>query len=452
MRPIPPQDFEDCRRHIQGLLDAQIIRPSNSPFASPIVLCRKKNGDLRLVCDYRAINARTVKDSYAVPKIEDLFLTSSGAKWYTSCDLCKAYFQIPMTDRARTVSAFTTPFGLFEWNRLSQGLCNAPAAFQRIMECSFRDMNLVELIIFLDDLLIRGKTLEELEERTIKVLERLRRFKLKLDPAKCVFGATEIKHLGYVISEGNIRPNPDKISAVTTWPKPKTVREVKQLLGFAGVYRRFIPEYAALVWPLNDLTIGYIPHKCRAGKKKTGTLTLTSDITASWGEKQDRAFEALKRALTGELVLGIADKTNPFFLHTDASLMSIGAVLYQQFDGEMKVIAYASRGLNRSEQNYPAHKREFLALKWAMSDKFRDYLLGSKVTVVTDNNPLCYILKNAKLDATCHHWLASLSLFDFELRYNKGSMHTDADALSRRPHAPPEEDEEYKRTLEKIFF
>ncbi|KAK7106579.1 hypothetical protein V1264_017813 [Littorina saxatilis] len=452
-RPIPPQDFEDCRRHIQGLLDAQIIRPSNSPFASPIVLCRKKNGDLRLVCDYRAINSRTVRDSYAVPKIEDLFLTLSGAKWYTSMDLCKAYFQIPMTERAMKISAFVTPFGVFEWARLSQGLCNAPAQFQRILEGTFRDMNLVELIIFLDDLLVHGKTLEELEERTVKVLERLRKFKLKLDPAKCVFGATEIKHLGFVISENNIKPDPDKLSAVTSWPKPKTVREVKQFLGFAGVYRRFIPDYSAIAKPLNDLTKGYVPMKSRGSqKKKPGVLNLSSDITAAWGEKEDRAFDALKEALTSDLVLGIADRTRPFFLHTDASLTSLGAVLYQEFDGQMRVIAYASRGLNKSEQNYPAHKREFLALKWAMGEKFRDYLFGAKVTVVTDNNPLCYVLKNAKLDATCHRWLASLSLFDFDLRYKRGVTHVEADRLSRRRHSPPEEDEEYVKTMEKISF
>jgi hypothetical protein len=172
-----------------------------------------------------------------------------------------------------------------------------------------------------------------------------------------------------------------------------------------------------------------------------------------WTEEHELAFEKLKAALTSDLVLGLADRSKPFFLHCDASLTGIGGVLYQEdSNGKMKAIAYASRGLNKSEQNYPAHKREFLALKWCMSDKFRDYLLGSKVTVVTDYNPLCYILKNAKLDALSHRWLASLSMFDFDLKYKKGALHTDADALSRRPHGKPEEDEKNKKTMEDISF
>lgn len=453
-RPVNPKDFEDFRRHIQGLLDAKIIRPSNSPFASGVVLCRKKNGDLRVTCDYRMINARTVKDSYCVPKIDDLFLTLSGSKWYSSCDLCKAYFQLPISESSKKITAFATPFGVYEWNRLSQGLCNAPAVFQRVMEGCFRDMNLTELIIFLDDLLIHGKTLEELEERTIKVLERLRKFKLKLDPAKCVFGTAEVKHLGHVISENSIRPDPDKTSAVDSWPKPATVKEVKSFLGFCNMYRKFIPQFHTMSKPLNELTLGYVPAKCRSRSKKEGaTLTLSSDITHLWNDKHDTAFTDLKHALTSDLVLGIADKERPFFLHVDASGFALGAVLYQNDpEGKMRVIAYASRGLNKSEQHYPAHKREFLALKWAMSDKFRDFLLGSKSVVVTDNNPLCYVLKNAKLDATCHRWLASLSLFDFELRYKKGSLHTDADALSRRAHEHIADDDAYKRTMEKIAF
>ncbi|KAK7094687.1 hypothetical protein V1264_019601 [Littorina saxatilis] len=321
------------------------------------------------------------------------------------------------------------------------------------METVFSDMNLVELIIFLDDILIHAQSLEELEERTVKVLERLRKFNLKLDPSKCIFGATEIRHLGYMISEGTIRPDPEKLAAVTSWPRPSTVKEVKSFLGFAGFYRRFIEDFASLAKPLNDLTIGYVPAKC---KKKTGskkpTLSLSSDISHLWGEKQQKAFQSIIQALTNSPVLGIADKRKPFTLHCDASGTGLGAVLYQEQDKQLKVIAYASRGLNKSEQNYPAHKREFLALKWAMSDKFSDYLLGSPVTVVTDNNPLCYILKNAKLDATSHRWLSSLSIFDFQLRYKKGTTHVDADALSRRPQEPPEEDLEYQKMMEETEF
>ena len=452
-RPIPPKDFEDCRQHIKGLLDAKIIRPSNSPFASPIVLVRKKSGALRMCIDYRKLNARTVKDSYSIPKIEDLLLTLNGAKYFTTLDLCKAYYQVPMTERASKYSAFITPWGLFEWDRLSQGLANAPACFQRLMETVFSDMNLTELIVFLDDILIHAKSLEELGERTVKVLERLCKYNLKLDPKKCVFGATEVKHLGYVISEGSIRPDPEKISTVRDWPRPQTVRDVKRFIGFAGFYRRFIPCFSALARPLNDLTVGYAPGGCpKSGKKSKGQLTLSSSITSLWSDAQEKAFQSLISALTSDLVLGIADRSKPFSLHCDASGIGLGAVLYQEFEGKNKVISYASRGLNKSEQNYPAHKREFLALKWAMCDKFRDYLLGTKVTVVTDNNPLCYILKNAKLDATSHRWLSALSIFDFDLRYKKGLTHVDADSLSRLPQSDPYMDDEYRKSLDQVAF
>jgi transposase InsO family protein len=451
-RPIPPQDLEEVRQHIKELLEANIIKPSTSPFASPIVLVRKKNGALRMCIDYRRINARTVRDSYALPKIEDLFKTLGGAKFFTSVDLSKAYYQVPLSERAKKISAFTTPFGLFEFERLSFGMVNGPMTFQKLMEQCFRDMNLAELIIFLDDILIHAENLEMLEERTIKVLDRLRRHNLKLDPDKCVFCAKEVKHLGYLISGEGIKPDPGKTEALTSWPVPTTVREVKAFIGFAGYYRRFVSHFSQLVKPLNDLTAGYIPHGSQKKGGKKGTLTLSSTITHLWGDKQQQAFDDVKKALTSEPVLGIVDKTKPFMLHCDASGTGLGAVLYQEQEDGIKVIAYASRGLNKTEANYPAHKREFLALKWSMTDKFHDYLIGAKVTVVTDNNPLCYVLKNAKLDATSHRWLAALSIYDFDLKYKKGSTHTDADGLSRRPQPSPEEDVEYQEVLQKTEF
>ena len=184
-RTIHPRDFNEATQHIKELMDANIIEPSNSPYASPIVLVRKKSGNLRMCVDYRRINSRTWLDSYAVPKVEDLLLTLSGAKFFTSVDLCKAYYQVPLAERAKRLSAFTTPFGLFQWLRMPMGLKNSAPCFQRLMKKVFCDMNLAELIVFLDDILIHGSTLEELEEHTVAALERLRLFKLKLDPGKC---------------------------------------------------------------------------------------------------------------------------------------------------------------------------------------------------------------------------------------------------------------------------
>ncbi|PVD21605.1 hypothetical protein C0Q70_17404 [Pomacea canaliculata] len=317
-RPIPPQDLEEVRQHVQQLLDARIIKPSTSSFASPIVLVRKKNGALRMCVDYRRVNARTVRDSYSLPKIEQLFLTLSGAKVFTSLDLSKAYYQVPLSERAKKISAFTTPFGLYEFQRLPFGLVNAPMTFQRLMDCCLSDMNLAELIIFLDDILIHGTNLQQLDDRTIKALERLRSFKLKLDPDKCIFATTEVRHLGYLISAEGIRPDPEKIEALTSWPVPTTVRDVKAFLGFAGFYRRWVPQFAQIAKPVNDLTIGYVPHKLKKTAKKAGALNLSSDISHLWGEREQSAFESLIKALTAEPMLGIADQSQPFILHCDA--------------------------------------------------------------------------------------------------------------------------------------
>ena len=367
-RPIPPQDLEEVRQHIQSLLDAHIIRPSTSPFASPIVLVRKRSGALRMCVDYRKVNARTIRDSYALPKIEDLFMTLSGAKYFTSMDLSKAYYQVPLSERAKKISAFTTPFGLFEFERLSFGLVNAPMTFQRLMEQCLSDMNLAELIIFLDDILVHAPTLDLLEQRTVSVLQRMRRYGLKLDPDKCVFCVKEVRHLGFLISADGIRPDPTKTEALTQWPLPRTVKDVKSFIGFAGYYRRWVPHFSQIVKPLNDLTAGYIPRKTQQKGGKKGTLNLSSDISHLWEEKHQQAFGKVIHLLTSEPIIGIADRNKPFTLHCDASGQGLGAVLYQEQDGKTKVIAYASRGLNKTEMNYPAHKREFLALKWAMTN------------------------------------------------------------------------------------
>ena len=453
-RPIPPADYEDCKNHIKELLDANIISPVSSPYSSPIVLVRKKSGALRLCIDYRRINLKTVKCNYPLPKIEDLFTTLSGARVFSQMDLAKAYYQVGMTERAKKISAFVTPFGTFQFERMPMGMKNSPQTFSRLMGKVFADMDLVDLIVFLDDILVHGQTYEQLEERTLAALDRLRRFNLKLDPEKCIFGTTEVRHLGHVISEAGIKPDPAKTSALKDWPIPKTIKEVKGIVGFLSYWRRFLPHFAQRIKPLNDLTLGYVPGKKRKKSHSPSdkSLSLTSDITHLWGSDQQLAFDDLKKALTSEPIITIADRSKPFELHCDASGTGIGSMLCQYVDGVQKVVAYASRSLTKSERNYPAHKREFLALKWSLADKFHDYVYGGYVTVITDNNPLTYILKNAKLDATSHRWLASLSVYNFDLKYKKGTHHIVPDALSRKDTEPPENDPEYAKILENTEF
>ena len=262
--------------------------------------------------------------------------------------------------------------------------------------------------------------------RLDQVFCRLAEYNLKIKPSKCEFFKTRTTYLGHVVSADGIEADPVKIEAVKNWPTPKSVKQVRQFLGFVGYYRRFIKGFASIARPLNNLLIGHPTKRTTQRNNKA-----IKPVPFQWGSDQQTAFEELKRQLTNPPILGYADYTLPFILHTDASSKGLGAVLYQRQDGHEKVIAYASRSLKPSEKHYPAHKLEFLALKWSMTEKFHDYLYGAEVEVITDNNPLTYVLTSAKLDATGQRWLAALSNYTFTTRYRAGKNNADADGLSR---------------------
>ena len=432
-RPISSRDLTDAREHIRALLDAGIIRESSSPYASPIVLVRKKNGSLRLTVDYRKLNQKTIKDAYALPRIDDAFSCLSGAKWFSVMDLKSGYYQVEMEPCDREKTAFVCPLGFYEYTRMPQGVTNAPATFQRLMERCVGSMNLQEVLAFLDDLIVFSQTLEEHETRLGQVFDRLRNFGLKLSPEKCSFFCKSVSYLGHIVSEDGIGCDPSKIEAVRDWPRPCNMRQLKSYLGYCGYYRRHIFAYGKISLPLTTLLKGYT----RAGADKrlhTDAAAVRKPFGAAWTSECETAFQALKTNLMQAPVLAIADPALPYELHTDASGTGLGAALYQKRDGVLRPVAYASRGLSISESHYPAHKLEFLALRWAVCHKFHDFLYGSKFHVLTDNNPLTYVLTTARLDATGHRWLAALSAYDFDITYRAAQHNADADGLSRRPH------------------
>lgn len=447
-RRVSPADFNDLKRHLQDLLATGIIEESHSPYASPVVLVRKKNGELRMVVDYRRLNNLTKKDAYPLPRIEETFTLLSGSKWFTVLDLKSGYYQLEVEPCDRPKTAFTTPFGTWQFRRMPQGLTNSPATFQRTMEKVMEGINLQEVVAFLDDLIIFSNSLEEHEERVMKVLKRIAEFGLKLSPSKCKFFQTSVKYLGHVISAQGIQPDPDKITAVKDWPCPQTAKELRSFLGFTGYYRRFVRDYSCIVRPLNDLLKGELAPRHKG--QKHWPRTKSPSLGAKWTPACQAAFDLIVEKLISAPVLAFANWQLPYVVHTDASMSGLGAALYQVQDGQTRVVAYASRGLSKSEKNYPVHKLEFLALKWAVSEKFHDYLYGANFKVLTDNNPLTYVLTSAKLDAASHRWLASLSIYNFDIHYKSGQHNTDADGLSRRPHGPSEEDEESLETDRRI--
>ncbi|KAL6459833.1 hypothetical protein MHYP_G00315920 [Metynnis hypsauchen] len=409
-RPIHPQDIEAVRRHIQELLDAGVIRESESPFASPIVVVRKKNGQVRLCIDYRRLNLQTIKDAYNLPKLEDTFSALVGSQWFSVLDLKSGYYQIEVEEADKPKTAFVCPLGFWEFNRMPQGVTNAPSTFQRLMERCMGDMHLKDALVFLDDVIVFSRTLEEHEERLMKVLTRLKEFGLKLSPEKCIFFQTSVRYLGHVVSRNGVQTDPEKISALKTWPVPKTLRALKSFLGFAGYYRRFVKGYSSIVKPLHHLTSGYPPlHK----KSKAKPLNIRQEMDqyhdpkepfgSRWTSTCQKAFETVIQSLTTAPVLAFADPQKPYILHTDASTIGLGAVLYQEQEGQIRVIGYASRGLSRT-----------------------------------------------KLDATSYRWLAALSTFSFKLLYRPGRRNGDADGLSRRPQGMLADDLKSQKERERI--
>ena len=380
------------KAHLQEMVEVGAIRRSFSPWASAVVLVRKKDGGLRFCIDLRKLNNRTIKYGYSLPRIEVTLDCLHGAVWFSTLDLKSEYWQVELEEEAKPLTAFTVgPLGFWECECMPFGLTNAPATFQRLMESCLGELHLNWCIIYLDDIIVFSRTPEEHIHRLRAVFEKLKVAGLKLKPSKCDFFKKEIKYLGHVVSEQGVSTDPDKIKAVTEWPQPTTVTEVRSFLGFVSYYRRFIPNFSKVAKPLNKLL-----------QNLEGTPSQKKKFKVHWGPEQQEAFETLQGLCTESPVLAYADFKATFILHTDASGEGLGAVLYQVQEGKQRVIAYASRSLSKSERNYPVHKLEFLALKWAITDKFHEYLYGSQFQVYTDNNPLTYVLTTAKLDATGH--------------------------------------------------
>lgn len=430
-RRIPPCMWEEVRDHIQKMLASGVIEPSTSSFASPIVLVRKKDNSLRFCVDYRRLNSVTIKDAHGLPRPQDIFDRLANAKWFSSLDLKSGYWQLEVSPEDRHYTSFTAgPLGFYQFVKMPFGLCNAGASFQRMMESCMGAENLSSCLLYLDDIVVFSETLEQHIERLDRVFTRLRDCGLKVNAKKCHLFKDKIKYLGHWITSDGISTDDDKIAAVKNWPIPTSREELKRFIGFASFYRRFIHRFAQISESLHLLLRG--EKKKSAKSKKSPSSTLPPFV---WGEEQQRSFEQLISALTSAPILAYADFTKPFILHTDAaSSAGLGAILYQKDDEDrLRVIAYASRTLSDSERRYPVHKLEFLALKWAVTEKLADYLRGATFTVRTDNNPLTYVLTSAKLDACGQRWVAELCNFNFDIVYRPGSGNVDADALSRIP-------------------
>lgn len=414
--PLAPNEQAELDEFIQENLASGRIRPSKSPMASPVFFIKKKDGTLRLVQDYRALNAFTIKNRYPLPLISELVNQLRGAKYFTKLDVRWGYNNVRMKEGDEWKAAFRTNRGLFEPLVMFFGLTNSPSTFQTMMNDIFQDLIMEGVVcVYLDDILIFTKTIEEHRRITRIVLERLRKHKLFLKHDKCEFEATTIEYLGLIISEGEIRMDPVKVAGVSEWPAPTTKKEVQSFLGFANFYRRFIEGFSEHAKPLFELT------------KK--------DRKWSWTEPEQSAFDEIKNRVTSSPILRFADDTKPFRIEADSSDFATGAVLSQQSSDDLKwhPIAFYSKSLNAVERNYEIHDKEMLAVMRSL-EEWRHFLEGArhKVEIWTDHKNLEYFMTAKKLNRRQARWSLYLSRFDFVMHHRPGKSMGKCDALSRR--------------------
>ena len=411
-RPFPRAKQEVADAEVDKMLADKIIEPSHSPWASPVVLVTKKDGSIRFCVDYRKVNELTKKDAYPLPRISETLDTLSGGEWFCTMDLASGYWQIKMSDYAKPMTAFTTRKGLFHFNVMPFGLSNAPATFQRLMERVLMGLQWQICLCYLDDIIVFGATFDITMSRLKSVMEQLRAAGLKLKAAKCAWFQREVKYLGHIVSGQGIQCDPEKIAAVKEWPTPATVTQVRGFLGFASYYRKFIPHFSEIAFPLTNLT--------------------RKHARFEWSEDCQGAFETLKQQLITAPVLSYPAREGKYILDTDASDFAIGAVLSQIQDGEERVIAYASRVLGPAKQNYCTTKKELLAVV-VFVDHFKHYLSGVPFTVRTDHASLKWLRNFKNAEGMLARWLSNLECYDFEIIHRRGTQHGNADGMSRIP-------------------
>lgn len=411
-RRLPLHLKEKAEEEVEKMLEKGVIEPSSSPWSSPVVLVRKKDGTVRFCVDYRKLNNVTVKDSYPLPRIEDCLDALSGSQWFCTLDLASGYWQVEMSQEDKEKTAFSTGSGLYQFNVMPFGLCNAPATFERLMERVLVGLPWHILLIFLDDVIVHAKSFGEALRRLRLVLQRLRSANLKLSPKKCVLFQRKVSFLGHVVSGEGVSTDPSKTEAVSAWPVPSSIGEVRSFLGLTSYYRRFVHGYAKIAKPLHELT--------ENGKEFV------------WTQECDKAFDALKENLGRTPILAYPNIDDQFILDTDASGVAIGAVLSQVQEGNERVIAYYSRALKKAERNYCVTRRELLAVVDGVRH-FHHYLYGKKFVVRTDHGALRWLVGFKDLEGQMARWLEILGTYDYEVVYRPGGQHGNADALSRRP-------------------
>ena len=409
---LPVFKRQEVERQVKEMLDQGIIRPSSSPWSSPITLVEKKTGELRFCIYFRKVNDVSKKDAYPLPKISESLDSMEGACYFSTLDMASGYWQVEMDPDDVEKTAFTTGSSLYEFCVLPFGLSNSSSTFERLMETVLKGLHWEICLIYIDDVIVFGKTFDEHLERLDKVMRRLAAAGLKLKAKKCFLFRKEVKYLGHVVSEAGVKTDSEKVEKVRNWPVPQSLKELRSFYGLVSYYRRFIRGFSEIASPLTLLT------------KKNARF--------EWGENQQIAFDALKGALCSAPVLAYPNYESEFILDTDASELGVGAVLSQKVDSTERVIAYFSTTHSPPERNYSVTRKELLAVIKSVRH-FKHYLIGRHFTVRTDHGSLRWLMSFKEPQGQVARWIEFLSNFQFTIEHRAGTAHSNADALSRYP-------------------
>ena len=414
-RRIPFAWEEDVNAQVEQMWKNGIIRPSSSPWNSPIILVDKKDNTKRFVCDYRNLNSVTKKDTYPLPHIHDVIDKMHGSIYWSSLDAASAYWAMPIREVDKEKTAFSAPRGKFEFNVTSYGLCNAGPSYQRLMDLTLSGLPPDRILAYMDDIVIFTKTFADHVNALNLIFERLRKSSIQLRADKCVFGADKLEFLGFVLSCDGVRPQRRLTEAVRSFATPTNRKEIRRFLGMAGFYRNFIKDFATIAKPLSELT--------------------SENVKFSWSEDCESSFSKLKTALATAPVLSFPQPNKEFILEVDASGVAVGGVLSQvQNDGIVHPVAYFSTSLTPTQRKWSTYNQEAYAMVCAV-EHWHVYLTGTKFILNSDHNPLIFLQRKGEIRGKVARWVAILEAFDFEVRYIPGRINVKADALSRNSAA-----------------